>query len=149
MPDSDAAFQPCNFIDVRRAHRWGGGAAPRSRMSETSESLSPQEVFVFRDIVGMAVRRWFGVSRCRVVVSSCAGSYVAPRGRTQLRAVVPFLAESYLRAPGGYDFAGSGTTSRPRVRPRGLGYDRTHSGTTARVALAATRVKPLVRCSVE
>ena len=58
MPDSDAAFQPCNFIDARRAHRWGGGgAAPRSRMSETSESLSPQEVFVFRDIVGMAVRR--------------------------------------------------------------------------------------------
>ena len=106
-----------------------GRAAPRSRMSETSESLSPQEVFVFRDIVGMAVRRWFGVSRCRVVVSSCAGSYVAPRGRTQLRAVVPFLAESYLRAS--------------------LRYDRVHPGTTARAALAAPRVKPLVRCSVE
>ena len=124
MPDSDAAFQPCNFIDVRRAHRWGGGAAPRSRMSETSESLSPQEVFVFRDIVGMAVRRWFGVSRCRVVVSSCAGSYVAPRGRTQLRAVVPFLAESYLRASLRYDRVHPGTTARARVRPHAFRYDR-------------------------
>ena len=101
-----------------------GRAAPRSRMSETSESLSPQEVFVFRDIVGMAVRRWFGVSRCRVVVSSCAGSYVAPRGRTQLRAVVPFLAESYLRASLRYDRVHPGTTARARVRPRAFRYDR-------------------------
>ena len=39
-----------------------GRAAPRSRISETSESLSPQEAFVFRSVVGVAVRRWFGAS---------------------------------------------------------------------------------------
>ena len=101
-----------------------GRAAPRSRISETSESLSPQEVFVFRGIVGMAVRRWFGASGCRVVVPSCAGSYVVPRGRTQLRAVVPFLAESYLRASLRYDRVHPGTTARARVRPHAFRYDR-------------------------
>ena len=101
-----------------------GRAAPRPRISETSESLSPQEVFVFRGIVGMAVRRWFGAFGCRVVVPSCAGSYVVPRGRTQLRAVVPFLAESYLRASLRYDRVHPGTTARARVRPRAFRYDR-------------------------
>ena len=61
-----------------------------------------------------------------------ARSYLLRRGRTPCLAVVPSCARSYLRAPGGYDFAGSGTTSRPRVRPRGLGYDCAGPGTTAR-----------------
>ena len=66
-----------------------------------------------------------------------ARSYLLRRGRTPCLAVVPSCARSYLRAPGGYDFAGSGTTSRPRVRPRGLGYDCAGPGTTSR-----PRVRP-------
>ena len=61
-----------------------------------------------------------------------ARSYLLRRGRTPCLAVVPSCARSYLRAPGGYDCASPGTTSRVRVRLRVPGYDRAGSGTTAR-----------------
>ena len=61
-----------------------------------------------------------------------ARSYLLRRGRTPCLAVVPSCARSYLRAPGGYDCASPGTTSRVRVRPRGPGYDFAGPSTTAR-----------------
>lgn len=61
-----------------------------------------------------------------------ARSYLLRRGRTPCLAVVPSCTRSYLRAPGGYDCASLGTTSRVRVRLRVPGYDRAGSGTTAR-----------------
>ena len=64
-------------------------------------------------------------------------SYVKPCGRTPTRAVVRNSARSYLRAPLRYDRAPSGTTARPRVRPRAPGYDRASPRTTRR-----SRVRP-------
>ena len=61
----------------------------------------------------------------------------ASRGRMQSRAVVRNSARSYLRAPLRYDRAPSGTTARPRVRPRAPGYDRASPRTTRR-----SRVRP-------
>ena len=96
-----------------------------------------------------AAGRWSPGCRGACPVSSpCATgfsrSYAKPRSRTQSSAVVllalPVVrnsARSYLRAPLRYDRAPSGTTARPRVRPRVPGYDRAPSGTTAR-----PRVRP-------
>lgn len=61
-----------------------------------------------------------------------ARSYLLRRGRTPCLAVVPSCARSYLRAPGGYDCASPGTTSRVRVRLRVPEYDCASPGTTAR-----------------
>lgn len=81
--------------------------------------------------------RLLRVAGVRAVVPSQARSYTMSRGRTLLR-------RSYLRAPGGYDCASPGTTSRVRVRPRGPGYDRavepTHSAPTGSRLAAARSV---------
>ena len=72
-----------------------------------------------------------GRTRGRVVVPGVARSYPGARGRTRERVGVPGVARSYLRAPLRYDHVelrttvcGRGTTARFYVRPGGIAYDR-------------------------
>ena len=87
---------------------------------------------------GLSAETVFAVARLRAVVRRSPRSYAAPRGRTQLRAVVPSCARSYLRRDLRYDRAHAGTAARMRVRPRGLRYDPRGAVATTRRRTART-----------
>lgn len=81
----------------------GSGRKPVSRGNAKADSLDSGSDRPRAPGAGTVVRYCFATR--------------APRGRTLLRAVVPFHAKSYLKAALRYDRAAPATTAQPRNRP--------------------------------
>ena len=101
----------------------GSGRKPVSRGNAKADSLDSGSDRPRAPGAGTVVRYCFatraprGRTLLRAVVPFCARSYPFARGRTVLRAVVPFHAKSYLKAALRYDRAAPATTAQPRNRP--------------------------------
>ena len=70
--------------------------------------------------------------RHRIVRTAPCRRKSHPRGRTQMRAVVPWSPSNVRPRVTRYDPASQGTTPRHKVRPRVTRYDTAQKGTTAR-----------------
>ena len=119
----------------------GPGAcwSARGALPKRLGSADPRAARAGREGIGLFVRRRAVARATRAVVLRCARSYSDARGRTQMRAVVPWRPSNVRPRVTRYDTAQKGTTARPDVRPGAPTYDRAGPGRTEPPAPARRR----------